>query len=753
MRVAHLEGGGAGPAAVAGAGAFRAGLAVMEWALLAVAAPLLLFPSWYTGAGAVLLAAGWVARRMLAGRWTQPSPAHRPALLLLAALGLSLVPSVHLGYSAPKFWGLVLGLATFYVCLNTCRSRRAARWAEGGMLAAGSLLAVVGAVGMSTPPQKVLPDQDVYALLPRIQTGIQTSTVVTAGIHPNEVAGALTLFVPLATAVALSGSRGGARRMLAAPAAGLMLAVLLLSQSRGAIIGTVVALAVGAIWWRGVRGVLLAGLGLGAVVAVGLAAMGPERLLRFAASDAPTAGTVSLAGRVELWQRSITMLLDMPVTGIGLNSFPVILQSFYPTVGHYDLQVIPHAHNLFLQTALDLGLAGLAAFLWLVALAVRGGLRAGRDALAGGLLLGLLAHGVYSLSDAVVLGAKPGPALWATLGLLVALGSGEGRALDGPEVRTASPGAAALAPNDGGRVRRLAVVMAVPVALVLLIPPVAVNGARLVMHQAADADYGPRAIPLGPSAQQALRDRQSVLSLLLRADLALAAELGWGPYYARAWAARALVARLRGDAAGEETALAVAASAAPWDNTLALRLGEVRLALGDRAGAAEAWRRAGLIDPLLERARQAGPAAALEWLALAQSVDPGDWRPYAEASQVLARSGQSGQAAFLLAEALRVRGADPVRQALADRLLVPGAELPWDVAPPMSRVDADLFARVSAFLSDRQDLAGAVYAAQMAVRADPDTAAHWRRLAAIWQGLGQMALAEEALARARSLDR
>jgi putative inorganic carbon (HCO3(-)) transporter len=89
---------------------------------------------------------------------------------------------------------------------------------------------------------------------------------------------------------------------------------------------------------------------------------------------------------------------------------------------------IPHAHNLFLQVAVDLGIPGLIAFTALLAVVLSAALRAARTWVgerdlalqAAGLGAGMAAVLVHGLVDAAVWGTKPAIILWAIMGLTMA---------------------------------------------------------------------------------------------------------------------------------------------------------------------------------------------------------------------------------------------------------------------------------------------------------------------------------------------
>jgi tetratricopeptide (TPR) repeat protein len=692
----------------------------VEWLVLAASAPLLLFPGRFVWLGAALIGTTWLARRLGSGRWTVRTAADRFVLLLSLALIVSLMPSIRLDYSMPKFWGVILGLATFYAVLNTCREDGALRLAAWALIAAGAGLALVGLVGMAVPPNKIIEDRGVYSGLPRLISSVQSSTVVTQGIHPNELAGVLILLLPLACFRVL---RGDPLRWLAAAAAVLMVAALVLTQSRAALLGLVVAGCVGATVIAGRRGLITAVV----LLAVGAQALiqveGPDNLRQQLLGDSPTAGVESLSGRVELWQRGLAMAVDMPLTGIGLNTFPAVLQTYYPTILHSPQgDPVPHVHNLYLQTLLDFGLLGLVGWLAIVATAIAAGLCAARASvhtpMVAGLLVGLLAHGVYSLVDAVTLGAKPAVLVWVILGLLLVIGA---QANGSWQSRTRS----SVALRSSGVLLALTILLAPA-----LVAAATLNAARLVLHHGA-----------------------GTTNPLLDAELHIAQTISFAPLTARAYAAEALLSRQRGETLSEldslDRAIAVGGS---WDPSLSLRLGDLQAAYGDRPRAIAAWRAADALPTLLDRASASPPNQALDWYTAAQSVDPTSWRPYAGAARIL-QSNDPNRAAILLSQALHLRSDDPARTSLARRLIDPNAPLATTASINPSPDDSEMLLSSSRLLQSRDDMPGALFAAQLSTQANPGWSGTWQHYADILDRVGRTTQAAEARSRAQRLTR
>jgi len=435
----------------------------LELPLLLMLSPLLLFPR---GAMPVAGLAGilglWLLRWRVRGRITIATPLDLPILLLLSMTIQALYPSTDLTLSMPKLYGIVLGVSVYYAVVNGVSTPQGWWLALRFLMVAAVGVAAVGLVSSQWITTKVETLNVLYSRIPRLITSVQSSFGTITGIHPNEVGGTLAFLLPVPVGVILwsvrqrresvkrgreSSEFGDARRramgsahptpafvpspvslfsrpcMLAAVAL-LAGSVLALTQSRSSLMGVGCAvLMLAALRWRRIGYGMVAAIP--AVLAIG-ALVGGDGLLRWA-FQLDFAGDVSekVVGRQEIWNRALYMIQDFPFTGIGLNTFPRVLDALYPSFLSGPDARIPHAHNIYLQTAVDLGLAGLMTFVgicvtvgWQAMQSYRRAEGLTKGAIAG-LGTGCLAYLVYGLTDAITLGAKPLFLLWMMVGLIV----------------------------------------------------------------------------------------------------------------------------------------------------------------------------------------------------------------------------------------------------------------------------------------------------------------------------------------------
>ena len=398
-------------------------VAQVELIPLALAAPFLLFPNRWTVLAFGLIALTWLCRVIAFGRFSVPTGMEAPlALLVLMAL-VGFWISADPAMSWAKLWGIVLQVALFYGVANGLRSVKGVRWMAGLLLAVTVGVALLSLVGTDWASVRLIDLPWLYDRLPNLVRGLPGSGVPVATdlFNPRHVGATMAMLLPVALALLFFG-RNLWLRLLSAGAIVIGGLTLLLSQPPQAILGLALALLL-LLAWRSRWFLLAIPLGLLAV-AGGVLAYGPSRAaLALLSMDHPLGIAVVL--RLDIWSRAWAMVRDMPFTGVGLNTFPVIQTHFYPG---FLLGPESHAHNLFLQTAVDLGLPGLWALLWLLvafAVTARRAYLATVDrelrALVVGLAAGVLAFVGYGLVDAVTLGAKPAGALFVMLGLAPAI--------------------------------------------------------------------------------------------------------------------------------------------------------------------------------------------------------------------------------------------------------------------------------------------------------------------------------------------
>ena len=448
---------------------------VRRWELptLLLLGPLFLFSPVVSVVGVAVILALWVGRWLVSGFFLPRTPLDWPLALMCAMIPVGMFASPDMGWSVGRAELLVYGVALYYAIVAWIDRPSRLQMATLVYLGAGGVMAGLALVGTAWE-YKVPVLGDVAQWFPQVAQGLARNS---GGFHPNIVAGAL-LWVVMPLLALLLGTRGGRRwtvddqpihavqdkltsgilhtaycvlrdrRVLW----GLLVltgGTLVLTQSRGALVGA----AVGAgllVWlrWPQLR-LAVAAIGVAAVVLVGgmlagwwgggpTQAVSPTTPLRVYDDN--------FAVRVDTWRSALHGIGEYPITGIGLDAFRWLMPVRYPAPSVPDSYDIGHAHNQFLQAALDLGLPGLVGYLavWITAgwmvlgrrTVDRGRwtvedadeLRITNDELPPSIVLrlpsaigiALLASFVHGLADTVVMVSKPGVLFWAMLALLAA---------------------------------------------------------------------------------------------------------------------------------------------------------------------------------------------------------------------------------------------------------------------------------------------------------------------------------------------
>ena len=407
---------------------------ITPWFILVaaiMAAPPLLFstfmPRWAPMAAVALLAVVGLLRCLAAGRVLGHTPADWPLALILLTLLVGLWASADRDATVPRVYAFIASMGLFWAVAAQTRSGLL-RWSGWGMLAAGIALTAVFLMATDFSAAK-LPfiNREIYSLLPGGFTPFWNSS----GFNSNLAGGVLALFLPPALMLAVAGE-SRLQRLAALVTTVILSAMLLLAQSRGALIAVILILPVMLVmydrrWLWGCLAIVIAGA---ACLLMLQGRISLEALL----NQQGVGAVSSLEGRVELWSRAIYMIQDFPFTGVGLGMFQPVVKLLYPTFIIAPDIAFDHAHNIYLQTAAEMGIPGLIAHLALYgilgALLVHRSIGHGRGryrVIALGLLGTLLVYLVHGVTDAVSFYLRTAFIVWSLFGLMVAVSITEGR--------------------------------------------------------------------------------------------------------------------------------------------------------------------------------------------------------------------------------------------------------------------------------------------------------------------------------------
>ncbi len=399
-------------------------MASREPLFIAAAAPLLIFPNRFTGFAAALLIVLWLARWLTLGYLTRRTRLDFPIALILFMTVIGMLVSVDLSVSWPHFWGIVLGVTIYYGLVNGLHNERDIQRMGVVLLGFGTAAALLSMPVTDWQSYQFYNLTWITNHIPTLHT--LAGAIPTGGLpspesglaHPRPIGGAMGLLLPVALSL-LSFGHGRVIRCAAAVAALVMGFTLVLSQALSALAGTAVAVVLLVLWrYRWLLWVTAPAAMLGAVLSAGM--------MTWVMSPGNKVGD-GITERLVLWLWSLEALRNEPFTGVGLFNLDYTLSGLFPLSA---ISGVNHAHNFFLQVALDIGVPGLLAFLWLLlalGLAIKTGVHKAIDANTRSLLVGVgagvVSYMIFGLEDSPTLGTKPGVAFWVMLGLVGALSS------------------------------------------------------------------------------------------------------------------------------------------------------------------------------------------------------------------------------------------------------------------------------------------------------------------------------------------
>ncbi len=432
------------------------------WLILLLCAPVFLFmqsrQSWLL----LILPVLWLISLIAHQKVLPLTPLNGILLLFSVQILISLYATYDISISLPKISSLVFSIALFFALVKFSSGKKSILVTVLLFGIAGSAIAVLGFFGTSWATAKISAFNPIYALLPSLSRLLPG---LSAGFHPNEVAGVLGWVLPIwiiAAGWLIARAKIIHKTLKWFPHLLLILmglisslligGVIFLTQSRSAYLGVLFSLVLIMVFAlpRKWRWVFLVAVVAGVVLVVFFDAI--PLFFNWLSNLFPTSNLSinaysfdTLNGRTKIWSRAIIAIQDFSFTGMGMNTFRYLVHQLYPlspVIPNITPKDLGHAHNEILQSALDLGIPGMIAFLalnlsaiWMSVTTILKLQKSSRRTLNNqtilmrefyqivsiGLLAGFIGHFIYAITDAISLGAKPGFVFWILLSLVTSI--------------------------------------------------------------------------------------------------------------------------------------------------------------------------------------------------------------------------------------------------------------------------------------------------------------------------------------------
>ncbi len=310
-------------------------------------------------------------------------------------------------------------ILTYFIAANSIRSREMAQKAVFSLMLSLFVASALGIyqnfAGLESTASWI--DSKMFAEI--------GARIVGPFDNPNVFGEYLIMLLPLSISLILA--RRGAQRL-----AGLVVTLaagtaLIYTWSRGAWLGAMASIALLFVLYHAV----FLRLVLPALIALPfVAAMLPASIVNRLASIGNLADT-STAYRVSIWTASVRLLKDVFGSGIGTGS--TAFSAVYPAYALGGAAFALHAHNLYLQLFVELGVVGIVTFfvmLFLFFRSVFSSYRTLTDRVQATTILamglGVLALLVQGLTDNVWYNYRIVLLFWLLMGLVVGMGRDDG---------------------------------------------------------------------------------------------------------------------------------------------------------------------------------------------------------------------------------------------------------------------------------------------------------------------------------------
>jgi len=354
---------------------------------------------------------GWPT---LAEIYTRMTSLDKAVALFVGISVISILWAELKGVAVTELRQMVLEPVVIYLVLRTMPLTRQERWRIVDLLIlTGTIVSLIGFYQLVTHADMITAEGGSV----RIRSVFGT---------PNNMALYLGRLIPICAAVVLIGGTI-LRRWLYAGAGALMLAASILTVSKGGLlVGIPAGLAVVVILWAGKWGVLAVGAGIALIVGTFAALRNNPRF-----QDTFNFQEGSSFFRTQVWQSTIRMIQDHPLTGVGLDQFLYQYRSKYILPDAWQQPDLSQPHNFLLNYWVRLGIIGLVAGIWIQVAFWRLAWRVQRSlkqtdpamrALAVGLMGGMADFIAHGLVDEVHFVIDLAFIFFMTLGLLHQMG-------------------------------------------------------------------------------------------------------------------------------------------------------------------------------------------------------------------------------------------------------------------------------------------------------------------------------------------
>jgi O-antigen ligase len=314
-----------------------------------------------TKATLLLVGAIVLIRFLMVGHLRKPHPAYIAFLIgqMITILGLLVATNEFTVIKLWVTWSAFLAVSMLVASAN-------ARQVEIILLCLGAGGAILAVESIAHGTHTTLSNEGAAA----------TGRAVGSFTHPAQLAFWLVLAISPALILAIRGRVGLRPVMLGAAA--LAIAGLLLTLTRGAIVGFAGSLFV-LLFWAPFRRFAIGLLLVGSIyTALNFTTISHSKELSVVTTrlSTITRGAETGGKRVQIWETTPRIIADHPLLGVGAGNFSEVSLAYGLSEGGRPFE---HAHDLFLTIAAERGLIALAVLVWFLVAVARTAINTLRD--------------------------------------------------------------------------------------------------------------------------------------------------------------------------------------------------------------------------------------------------------------------------------------------------------------------------------------------------------------------------------------